>query len=97
MSRIEVEPGRLHATGAEIAVVGTEAARVGGQLGGEGAGLAAAAGFPEAGGPLGELVSSWARGVAETGEAVETLGTLTQAAGSAYRDTDAASMPARGG
>jgi uncharacterized protein YukE len=90
--RIEVEPGQLQGAAAQQATVAASLTELVGRIAAVGA-SASAAGAPEAQDALMSWCANWQGSLGATASSVSALGTNTQAAASAYLQTDATAMP----
>ena len=88
MGLIKVVPGQLHAAGASLVATGSRIGSVRGELGAT-VGAAGAMGDSNAAGSFIGMCDAWATALSLVDGYVRGLGASTQAAGSAYQQTDA--------
>lgn len=93
MPRIEVLPEQLHGAGTRQATLAGELRGLGGRLVGIGASAADGAGDARAGSAIMDCCQGWSNALIALADAVDGYGANLTAAGSAYRETDAATMP----
>jgi hypothetical protein len=95
MSRIEVDPGGLQATGSQAVATGSDVSRLAGEV--RGVSGAGAGGPPATENALQALAAAWGAGLAGLGQEIRDVGLAADAASALYLKADSASMcPATG-
>ena len=94
MPRIEVDPGQLYTAGARQSALAGQVTSLSGSLDAAGSSAAGAAGEPGAAAAIADCCTAWAASLLMLADSVGGLGGNLGAAGDAYANTDATTMPA---
>jgi hypothetical protein len=93
LSRLEVDPGQLHAAGGRQRALADQVAGLAGRADAAGHAAAAAAGELVAGAAIADFTMAWTLSLQMLSQSLGGLATNVDAAGSAYTQTDQGVMP----